>query len=288
MWTNLNFSKKVWLLAFVFMLFSLITGAGYHFMSNQIRNIGIESSKNEMLNAYKNELKDMVDVMAVSLASASEGETQENVLQSMYSTLLKDARFYDDKSGYFFVAKKGGEILVHPAKPSLQGKNIFNLKDPTGHLFVQSLEKAALSGGDFVEYQFDKPGKGVQPKLSYSSMIPDRDYWIGTGVYIDDITEKEMAISQNMDSFSKDYLIKLFGVIAAVFFLIILPLTLFMIKSMVVPLTKLTDMAVEYSRGKPSTEFTDIDRKDEVGALSRAVQRLGRSTEIALQKLQEK
>ena len=63
MWQNFNFSIKVIVLVCVLTLFTVLTGAGYHSMSNQIRDIGIQSASDEMLSGYKSELKDIVDVM---------------------------------------------------------------------------------------------------------------------------------------------------------------------------------------------------------------------------------
>lgn len=287
MWNNLKFNKKVGLLALVFILFTAMIGYSYHNMTNKIKAIGIDSAKHEMLTGYKEELRHMVDIMANSLGSVSKGASEER-LQAMYSKMVKDARFFPDKSGYFFIYKRGGEVFVHAAKPSLQGKNLYNLKDPNGRLLIQEVQTAALAGGGYVEYLWDKPGKGIQPKLSYARVIPGTQYWIGTGIYIDDLQTKEASILEKMSNVSSDFLMKLMGALAAILFLVILPLTLFMIKSMVGPLTNLTNIATEYSRGQLDSEFTDVDRQDEVGALSRAVQRLGRSTKIALDKLQQK
>lgn len=287
MWTNLNFSKKVWLLVSVFIFFSLITGFGYHSMINKIRTIGVESSSNEMLNGYKNELKDIVDVMAVSLSNSSKNATTDQERYNTYSTIARKARFFPDKSGYFFIVDENGTMFMHAAQEDLETKDLISLQDADGKYLIKELGKAAKKGGDFVEYLWDKPGKGVQPKLSYATMIPGSKYYVGTGVYIDDIKEKEGIILSKMDEFTKSFLMVLYAVLAAIFFLIIMPLTLFMIKSMVVPLTSLTDIAVEYSRGKLDGDFGGVERKDEVGALSRAVQRLGRSTQIVMQKLQE-
>ena len=116
MWTNLNFSKKVWLLVSVFIIFSIITGFGYHVMSNKIRTIGVESASNEMLDGYKNELKDVIDIMSVSLANATKGLSDETQRYEVYSAIARDVRFLENKSGYFFIYKTGGIVFMHAAK----------------------------------------------------------------------------------------------------------------------------------------------------------------------------
>ena len=169
----------------------------------------------------------------------------------------------------------------------MNGKNFYDLRDSNGKYLIRELEKAARKGGDFVNYVWKKPGKGELPKLSYAQQIPDSKYWIGTGVYIEDIKEKEIQIYNVISDYSKTFLIKLLIFLSVFFLLIILPLTLFMINSMVVPLAKLTKITSEYSLGKLDNDFEDIRRKDEIGSLARALQRLGRSTKIVIRKLEE-
>jgi len=286
MWKNFDFSVKVVVLVCVLTLFTVLTGVGYHKMSNQIRDIGIQSAGEEVLAGHKNELKDIVDVMASTLASATQGMTDKNEIYETYSTLAKGARFFPDKSGYFFVYQEGVNFF-HAIKPELEGKDLTNLKDANGFLLIQALDEAAKSGGGFVEYYWDKPGKGNQPKLSYIKMIPNSPYSIGTGVYIDDIKEKEAAIFTTMNDFANSFLVKWSIILLLAFFIIVLPLIIYMIRSMTSPLVRLTEVASEYSKGALDTEIEYTDRKDEIGALSRAIKRLGSSTRIVMKKLED-
>ncbi len=66
--------------------------------------------------------------------------------------------------------------------------------------FVRELARSAQNGGGFVQYIFDKPGKGLQPKLAYATMIPGTDMWIGTGVYIDNIEAAKLRVATMIDS----------------------------------------------------------------------------------------
>lgn len=287
MWKNIKFKTKVIILSSVFICFTIVTALGYHFMSNSIRDIGIQQASDTMLDGYRNELKDIIDVIAQSLASSTEGINNEEETHNIFKKITTKARFFPDKSGYFFIYKNGGTVVVNAASPQMNGKNFYDLKDTNGKLIIRELERAAKSGGDFVDYYWKKPGKGVLPKLSYAQVIPNSEYWVGTGVYIEDIQEKEIEIFNTINDYSQSFLIKLFAFLVVLFLLIIVPLTIFMINSMVIPLSRLTDIAGEYSRGKLQNNFEDTDRKDEIGSLARAVQRLGRSTEIVMKKLTE-
>ena len=286
MWKDLKFSRKVSLLVAVFIIFSVITAFGYHTMSNNIRDIGIQNSSEAMLDGYKRELKDIVDFTAVALGSATNGITDPKERFDIYNSYISKARFFPDESGYMFIYKVGGEAFAHPIKPQLNGKNLINLKDANGKPLIKELNDAALSGGGFVEYLWDKPGKGNLPKISYARLIPGTQHFIGTGVYIDDIAAKKAEISSTINDYSKDFLLKLYAALGVLFFLVIIPLTLYMIKSMVMPLISLTQTAEEYSRGKLDSDFLETDRKDEIGALANSVKRLGRSTKIVMDRLQ--
>ena len=285
MWKNLKFSLKTAVLVAVLIAFSVLTGYGYHTLAGEIRDMGIDHSTEKMQQGYRNELKDIVDVMALSLSSAVKGVKDETRIHDIFTTLVKDVRFFPDKSGYFFIYKVGGIVFVHAAKPGLEGKNLINFKDSDGKPLIRELNQVSLSGGGYVDYWWDKPGKGLLPKLSYSRMIPNTSFWIGTGVYIDAIQEQKEAISGTIHQYSKRFLRNLYILLVVAFVMVIAPLTLLLIKSIVGPLSRLTDVADQFSRGQLDMDFSDLDREDEIGKLAKALERLGTSTKLAMQKM---
>lgn len=285
MWKNLKFSLKISILVLVLICFTLITALGYHMLVRDIRDIGIKQSRDTMLQGYKNELKDIVDVMALSLSSAIQGVNDENEIHDIFTKLVNKARFFPDNSGYYFIYKLGGIVFVHASKPSLEGKNLMDLKDPDGKLLIQELENVSKLGGGYVDYWWDKPGQGLTPKLSYSRMIPDQLYWIGSGVYIDDVQKKEDDIFKNINEFSNRFLYKFYIILFFAFLIVVAPLLFILIKSIVVPLTNLTHAADQFSIGRTGIDLPDLNRKDEIGKLAMALQRLGTSTTIAMQKI---
>jgi signal transduction histidine kinase len=285
MWKNLKFSLKTTVLVTVLIAFTILTAFGYHKLTGNIRDMGIDHSKKIMLDGYKNELKDIVDVMSISLSESVANLNSEKEVHDIFTRLVRKARFFPDKSGYFFIYRVGGIVFVHAAKPSLEGKNLIHLKDADGKFLIRELNRVSQSGGGYVEYWWDKPGQGNQPKLSYSRMIPGTPYWIGTGVYIDDIKEKEAAINSTILDFSSSFLRNLFIILSIVFVVVIVPLIIVLIRSIVTPLTRLTFVADEFSRGKLELNFPDQDRKDEVGKLANALDRLGTSTKMAMRKM---
>jgi methyl-accepting chemotaxis protein len=149
-------------------------------------------------------------------------------------------RFFDDESGYFFSYNLEGTRLNVPTNKSGNGKNFHDLQDVKGNYLIRDLITAAQNGGGFVTYYFEKPGKGIQPKLSYAKLVPGTDIWIGTGVYIDNVEEETAALQQTVMTAKNRY-----KTAALVLFLLItatvLVVTLLSIRSIIPPIQKIIE-----------------------------------------------
>ena len=87
-----------------------------------------------------------------------------------------------------------GQMLMHPMKPTLEGKNVNPLRDKSGKLlFIEMNNVATTSGNGWVDYQWPKPGvKKASTKVSYVKMAEHNGekFVVGSGVYdisLDDI-----------------------------------------------------------------------------------------------------
>jgi methyl-accepting chemotaxis protein len=286
-WENLSFTTKTIVLVILLVSFSVGTGVTYHLLVKRISDMGVNQSTDIMLKDYKNELKDVVDMMAATLAASVEGINDENEIYRTFKHLIQDARFFPDKSGYIFIYKIGGTVFVLPPKQELEGKNIIDLKDAKGTPLIKKLDEAAQAGGGYVEYLWDKPKKGVQPKLSYVRMLPGNRYWLGTGIYIDDIQQKKEAILAATDSLTSSFLKTLYLALGAAAVFLALPLTWLLIRSIVKPVRELTVAADQFSRGKMDLKIPYTERTNEIGKMANALNRLGMSTKMAMARLKK-
>jgi len=284
---KLSFQAKTIILVAVLVSFTIIAVARYHMLVNNISQMSIERTTDMMLVGYKNELKDIVDVMATTLAASTEGNSDEEQVRMTFRRLIKNSRFFPDKSGYYFIYKKGGTVFVHATQPDLEKKNLIDLKDPTGKQLIKELDTISQAGGGYVEYWWEKPNRGLQPKLSYARMIPGSLYWIGAGVYIDDIEEKKTTILSEIHHHTASFLRSLYLVLAAAFLVFALPLTWLLIRSIVKPIRELTEVADQFSRGRLDLKIPHLQKTDEVGKMAKALERLGMSIKIAMRKLKK-
>jgi methyl-accepting chemotaxis protein len=163
---------------------------------------------------------------------------------------------------YFWINDFGPRMIMHPAKPELNGQDLTNNKDPNGKkLFVEFVDVVKKQGSGFVDYEWPKPGKDVpQPKLSYVVGFEPWGWVIGTGVYIDDLR------AQLWDSARKVVIVTLvvIGLLGAVAWAIGRSITL--------PLGRLGARMRGLADGALDEGIPEVDRVDEIGAMATTVQ----------------
>lgn len=88
---------------------------------------------------------------------------------------------------YVFVDTADGVEVVNPAQPSIEGKNLIDLKDVKGKLLVRDYIAAAMKDGSaWVEYHWYKPGQNTPSrKLAYVRKVQSgaQTYVVGSGLY---------------------------------------------------------------------------------------------------------
>ncbi|MGM0453813.1 MAG: cache domain-containing protein, partial [Thermodesulfobacteriota bacterium] len=121
--------------------------------------------------------------------SAEIGELVKNALRPI--------RFNDGK-GYYFAVSMDGVEKLYPVHPEMEGKNLINLKDLKGNLVIQDeIEVVRQSGEGYVTDYWPKPGgKALDtgyPKISFVKHFKPLDWYIGTGLYLDDVKSEIQA-----------------------------------------------------------------------------------------------
>lgn len=285
---DMSFKLKLTVLVLVMIGFVVLTAVTYNRLVIKVRDVGIDQATAMMYQGYEKELKDIVDVMAQTLSAGVVGKKYEHEIYQIFTRAIGGVRFFPDKSGYYFIYKTGGVVFAHAAQPQLEGKNLIEFKDPKGKLLIKELDEVARSGGGFVEYVWEKPDQGLKPKLSYARMIPGTSYWIGTGVYIDDIQSHADRILVTIHNISRDFSHKLYLFLGGAWLALVLPLSWLVVRCIVGPINELTHIADEYSLGNLDLEIPTSERKDEIGQLAKSIERLGASIKLALERLGSK
>lgn len=101
----------------------------------------------------------------------------------------KGGPWYKEKT-YVFVDDVNGIALVNPPSPEIEGKNVIDMKDAKGKVFVREFIQTAQSNGSgWVEYWWPKPGEAKPSrKMSYirKAVMPNGEMVIvGAGIYVE-------------------------------------------------------------------------------------------------------
>jgi len=90
-------------------------------------------------------------------------------------------------AGYIWVHNLDGIMVMHPIKPSLDGKSLLDMRDSNGtYFFLAMNELAEEKGAGWVPYTWPKPGeKESSPKVSYVVLVEHggNEYVVGCGMY---------------------------------------------------------------------------------------------------------
>ena len=84
---------------------------------------------------------------------------------------------------YVFVTSFEGVTLAHGVNKALIGKNLFNVKDADGKLFVQAMiELAKAQGEGWIDYKWPNPtSKKIEAKTTFIKRVGD--VYVGCGIY---------------------------------------------------------------------------------------------------------
>jgi methyl-accepting chemotaxis protein len=125
---------------------------------------------------------------------AASGKLTEEAAHAAAHEAIRTARFggADGRTEYFYAWTLDGISVVHPVKPEWKGQNMADkIVDGNGRKTIQDMAagvKASSDGRAFVDTSFPRPG-GKEPvaKLQYLIKIPDWNWMVGSGLYLDDV-----------------------------------------------------------------------------------------------------
>ena len=145
----------------------------------------------------------------------------KNKLQKKARNTLEKLRY--SEYGYFWINDFDANMLMHPVRDELLGKNMMDYEDSNGKKVFQEAVEICKSpaGRGFLQYVGPKPGREeYQAKLSYVRTFKQWEWIIGTGLYLEDV---ESAVAKEKKRVEKeiDNLVGTFGWVAALSVLLI-------------------------------------------------------------------
>jgi methyl-accepting chemotaxis protein len=187
-----------------------------------------------------------------------EGEITEEEAQKLSISIINSMRY--DNNNYFWINDETPIMIMHPIKPTLNGKDLSGVKDANGKfLFKAFVEKVKQNPeGGVVDYLWPKPGsESAVDKLSFVKPFQPWGWIIGSGIYIDDVNATIWMFIRNL----------------LVYLIIITTLLLFLsfviAKSIIIPLNKTSEALAGLAQGEGDlTHRLPVEGKDEIANLS--------------------
>ena len=146
-----------------------------------------EKNYYEPVDASKKIIEEVTTTIAFGMGGIFENiYTESSDRIEFCRKFIDHIRFFDDQSGYFFIYDSNYINIAHGIQKNLQGQNLEDYQDPAGNFVIQGLlEIVSNEGNGFYEYVWNNPVSSQQePKIAFVIEIPNTDYFIGSGIYV--------------------------------------------------------------------------------------------------------
>ena len=199
-------------------------------------------------------------------------EDTEATLKQQIADLLTAYRYDlgETKNNYLFVIDEHGETIKNPAFPELNGQNILNIKDATGHYFIRDFIQILQEKTEgFVKYYWARPEypHEVSEKLTFVKTFEPFNWVISTGIYLEDIGFEEMHAALEHEAAQIIWNSVLIGL---ALLLIGSLVSMGLIDILVKPLVQARHVARNIAKGDFSQRI-NYKSKDEMGQLTNAI-----------------
>ncbi|NTV73105.1 MAG: methyl-accepting chemotaxis protein [Holophaga sp.] len=154
-----------------------------------------------LLTSKKEGLKHVVEAVHSQVACLAEnartGQMTREEAQGRAKELVNALRF--DGNNYVFIHGPNLVALVLPAAKYQENRDPATFP-PASLVVAKAIREASgQPGGGFYDYAFGKMGQdGLFPKSTFSKRIPEWDWIVGAGVYLDDIDAQMRKITYTL------------------------------------------------------------------------------------------
>lgn len=225
-------------------------------------SVSLMSLKDNLLEDRKQKTKHVVETVHSFLhyyySKEQSGALSREAAQQAASQAIEKLRY--DQDEYFWINDMNAVVVMHPIKPSLNGKNLSNLADANGKkIFTEFVGVVKKAGEGYVNYLWPKPGhEEPQAKVSYVKGFAPWGWIVGNGIYLNDMDEIFWATLVQ------------YSITVGILTLLIGGLALFIIHMITTQVTRLKNTMVAVKDSGDLRERVDINTKDELGDMAGA------------------
>ena len=243
----------------------------------------------------KDELTNYVNITLKTIESYynrlnTNKDKTENEIKKMALDTVSHVRY--GKNGYFWINDFQSNMIMHPVKKELIGKNFKNnSKVPFIDLGVEKL-KSTSEKSAFIKYSFTNPTTNkTANKISNVTIFKPWGWIIGTGAYVDDIEENIQMMQAKAD---EEITSIIFGILATaiILSLIIIALVSFVsTKYIINPMRNFEEGLLNFfkylNRERTEVSLLDEDSADEIGTMAKVVNQNILKTKMSIEEDRE-
>lgn len=219
---------------------------------------------------YQTEIKSQVQsTMAILQSEYDKFQSGEKTLdEAKYDAkeTIRNMRYRDDQSGYFWIDDTDYILIMHPVLAQNEGANRYTLEDQNGVMIIQEIMKVCQTAekGGYNQFYFTKAdGVTVAPKIAYSEIFEPWGWIVSTGNYIDDMNLEKAEMQAYLNNQYKAVLTRL-NVIFSVMIVVAIVAAFISGRAIVAPLKKIQEFASRIAKGDLTTDV-DVKSKSEIG-----------------------
>jgi len=248
---KLSIATRLWLFVFLVVFIALVDVA-----------LNVRSTARQVNDALLDRVRTAVEsgqsILEGYVAAVDTGTMTENEAKAAARTAIQSLRYAS--SEYIFVNDFHNVNQIQPSAPTLEGKDLSDMKDPDGIPFIAEMTRIArTTGHGVVRYSWPKMGSDTpEPKITYVKAIPEWNWYLGSGVYADDVGRQVLA------TVLRD------GTVSAAFVALLAVLTVLIARTISRPIRRLTDAMSRLAAGDLSVEVIR-DQGAEIGDMQAAV-----------------
>lgn len=229
-----------------------------------------ETYENAVDLGYKTEIKSQVQSTISIIQSEYDkfqaGEKTEEQAQEDAKAIIREMRYRDDQSGYFWIDGLDYTLVMHSVLTDQEGNNRYDLTDQNGIKITQEVVNVCKSAdkGGYNQFYFTKSdGVTVAPKIAYSQLFEPWGWAVCTGNYIDDMENEKEEVKNALDAQYNSVLQRTLIVLVAAVVIALIG-AFFFGRRIVAPLKKIQGFAEKLSEGNLSTNV-EVRQRNEIG-----------------------
>lgn len=140
-------------------------------------------------------VENVIDGM-INLVEEGVGYARQNGNDEAFKAISDPNGIFVDQDGHYLYAYDyNGTMLAHAHMHDKIGTNLINHTSAFGEKDILALSNTAKNGGGYVVFSWENPQKDNRKELKIGYVLPvDEEWWIGSGVYLSEITGDYLEI----------------------------------------------------------------------------------------------